>query len=496
MAQGTDRIFTSHQESIATAIALCDDSQSAIIANLVDVELFDPPFDDLVARCLEHRRQYGRPPGKGHIDDVLAHVFDDKQHKSYGQYDLIVSKMVQQADKLDTQYVLDEVVEFVQSRRMRGELAQAVERYQRGGERVLDDIEAILRRGLQVRNQHRVRDYGFTLADDRALNFLDQDPTDYCLVGIKELDERRVVPTKKELFAFLSPPNRGKSFWLIHCGKMALLKGWSVVHYTLENSDDMTAQRYMQALFGGVRHQGIYRTTVLESAGEGLVDLKSQTIKPAFVIDDRDKTVKFLSAKMREWNSKLANLRIRRFPSGRLTYEMLEQDLDELKIVHGVEPDLVMVDMPQLMKLPKREKDYSALEELFTNLRGTAVERNLAMVVPQQGNRGSNAAASVRAQHGAGAFGVFGIADNELTYSQTDSEEKHGLARLYLQKVRNNRARTTVAITQHYETGQFVMSSHPMTDKLREDIKAYTGYKPGGGAEDDDEYETTKRVRA
>lgn len=496
MADNQDKFPGSHQESIATAIALCSDENSNLIANLIEVELFDPPFDDIVSRCVTHRQQHKKPPGKGHIDDVFAHIFEDKDHESYRQYDSIISKMVQQVERIDTGYVLTTVSEFIRVRKMRAGIAKAVERYQQGGPKIIEDLEDIFRQNLKIRDE--ARDYGFTLAEDRALGFLDRDVRDYCNIGIKELDERGVVPTRREYMAFLSPPNRGKSAFLVHCGKFGLMKGWQVAHYTLENSDDMTSQRYFQSIFGGVRHDEQHRYVAFNKDRDS-VSLRTETYTPNFIIDNYEEARAYLTIQKKEWKNRLENLRIRRFPSGRLTMEMLEQDLDELQIVYGFQPEMLLIDMPQLMKMPRRaqsEQDWSALNELVTQLRGLAVERNTAVVAPQQGNRSSNSAGNIKAQHGSGAFNIFGIADNMITYSQTPSEERHGLARLYTQKVRNDRARTTLVITQHYDSGQFCMDSYPMSKSLRDEIKTFTGYKTGESDDEaDDEYEDGQQAK-
>ncbi|MDE2426276.1 MAG: hypothetical protein KGO96_10270 [Elusimicrobia bacterium] len=485
---------SAHQESIAVVIALCDDANSSIVANLVELELFDPPYRDIVARCLEYRRTYRRPPGKSHVDDVFADVMEDRKHKSYSQYRTVIANMVELSDRINTEYVRNVVAKFIHTRRHRANIAQLVERYQKGGDSAVEDLEEIHRQALRIRQVDR--DYGFSLADDRALQFLDRDEGDYCKLGIRELDNLLVVPTKRELLAFLSPPNRGKSFFLVHCGKAAFLKGWKVAHYTLENSDDMTAQRYFMALFGGVRRSGTYRATFMDEAKDGAFSLRSEVMKPSFVIEDAEDTRQFLLNEMgdkkREYRrNRLANLRIRRFPSGRMSFEMLEQDLDELKLLFDFEPDMLMVDMPSLMKMPKKDRDYAAEDELNVMLRGLAVERNMAVVVPKQGNRSSNAARNVQAQHSAGTFGLFGVADNEITYSQTPAEEQYGLARLYTQKVRNDRARMTILISQHYDTGQFCVDSRLMTARARRAVEDFVGQdkKAANGKVQEDEEE-------
>jgi hypothetical protein len=467
-----------------------DDNSSTQIANLVTGELFDEPYSDIVTACLKHRKQYSRPPGKQHIDDIFADVLEDEDHKQHSLYHKLITAMIRQADGLDSKFVLSKVDEFTHVRRLRTGLAQAVERYQKGGENTPEEIEDILRTTLKTSDI--TRDLGFSLADERAMGFLDRDVRDYCNIGIDELDELNVIPTRRELLAFLSPPNRGKSWFLTHCGKFGVLKGWKILHYTLENSDDMTAQRYFQTLFSGVLHSGDQHYLKFDD-DKSIIELRSVKITPGFVLEDREDTSKFLSTKVKQWNERLRNLRIRRFPSGRLSFDDLERDLDDLRVVHKFEPDMILLDMPQLMRLQRDRdrKDYAALDELFTQLRGTAVERNLAMICPQQGNRSSANAQNVQAQHGAGSFGVFSIADNMITYSQTPAEEQHGLARLYLNKVRNNRARITICITQHYASGQFCMSSHRMDNQIRDHIKSYIG----GQDPEEDEGEQAKPQR-
>ena len=142
--------------------------------------------------------------------------------------------------------------------------------------------------------------------------------------------------------------------------------------------------------------------------------------------------------------------------------------------------------MPQLMKLDRRREKHEALADLTVDLRGLAVERNMAMVIPQQGTRGAESAEKVRGDQGSGSIEMLGVTDNAITYSQTEAEEEHGLARLYTQKVRNDAARATVCITQHYASGQFCMDSYTMNKSLQKQVKEYMGVKPNSAEDDDD----------
>lgn len=462
------------QQSITTAIALVSDEASVIIAGMVDPGSFDQPFSDIVSTCIEYRKKYGEAPGKSHIDDLFADILDDNNHKQNKNYHRILKGMLDTVERINTKFLLDQVSEFTRLRQLRAAIADAAARYQKAGKGVVADIEKIFRDNL--RTSGGMRDYGWTLAQPEALGFLDRDDRDFCKLGIPELDNLGVCPTRKEMLAFLAPRNKGKSQFLGLCGKAGIQKGWVVAHYTLENSDDMTAQRYYQSLFNGAKREGSYHYVDFLEDEDNHVELRPINLVPDFLIENQDHARKYLKEKVKDpwWQNKLKNLRIRRFPTSQLSFEMLERDLDELAVVHKFVPDMVLIDYPQIMKLGKHEKDYTALDELIAKLRGLAVERNFAIVVPQQGNRASESVDNVQSQHGGGSMGIAAVADNMITYSQTKFEEAHGIARLYLQKVRNDSARTTVFISQHYATGQFVMRSRFMSSTVQKAVTLYT----------------------
>lgn len=455
MAKNDERLPSSIQESITTAIALCADDNARAIAAKTDPGFLDPPYSDIAEVCIVYRKEYKHPPGAAHIDDVFGLILDNKDHKEHGHYSRIIEAMLRQAQHLDTRYVLDCLDEFIRVREMRKTLAQSFDRYQKGGPDTVEDIEELFRD--QMRRNARPRKNGFKLSDPEALGFLDRDETEYCNLGLGPLDTYGVRPTKRTYFNFLAPRNKGKSQFLGHCGKMAAMKGWRVAHYTLENSAEMTAQRYMQAMFSGVKREGNYHQTVWTQDDRGNITFSQAPLPVEFFIENNEETRRFLENKVKNFRHRLGNIHIREFPTGRLSVDGLQRDLDELDALYGFIPDMVLLDGPQLMQLPKKEKDYSALDSLGVDLRGLAVERDFAFVGTQQGNREAEKAGTVYGHQGGGTMGFQAIADNMLTYSQTAAEEEKCIARLYSQKVRNDRARITVIILQHYDSGQFCL---------------------------------------
>lgn len=125
-----DGLPQSHQESLATAICLIDDENTRQLADRVDPSLFDPPFDDIVERCLKYRHKYQRPPGKEHLDDLFSEELNDKQHKRHKSYYRLLHGLVAQSNRFNSDYVLDLYMDFAHARTIRQGIAAAAETYQ------------------------------------------------------------------------------------------------------------------------------------------------------------------------------------------------------------------------------------------------------------------------------------------------------------------------------------------------------------------------------
>jgi hypothetical protein len=475
MANSDERFTLSVQESITTCVAFGTDDNAAFVASAVDVTLLDPPLDDIVARCLSYRKKYKQAPGREHIDDVFTVVLSNKEDRRHNNYQRVLTSMLRLERSLNTRYVADMIHEFNRRRNQRAAIQRAAALYQDSPEDAADQIDTIFRQSLKATHS-LARNTGFTLAETAALGFLNRHPGDYCHIGIEPFDRIGLCPTKKEMLLFIAARNRGKSFFLTHCGKHALLKGWRSVHYTLENSGELTAARYFQTLYSGTKREGDYHYTLFEER-HGVTDLRTTVLKPNFVIEDKEDTEAYLAEKM-DRDYFLDNLRIKSYPTGSLSFEMLERDLDEMELLENFKPDMVMIDYPQIMRLRSGDADrWEKLEDLAIQLRGSAVERDYALVVPQQGTRAAESATEVRGHHGSGSIGMLSVADNAITYSQTNSEENSGIARLHSQKVRNDKARQTIVISQHYPSGQFCIpgQAHYMSPDLDAKITTWIG---------------------
>lgn len=463
-----EKFNASLQQTIVACIALCDDDNAKAVVARIEPDMFDKPLDDIVSRCLEFRKEYGHAPGRSHIDDVLAHVIDNKEHNLYDTYIIILNGILT-IPEIDTVFVRSKVNEYARLRKYKEVLESAAVLFNEEGVAGLDGIDDLLRDLL--RGQEIEDDLGFTLSDKKALEFLEQDELNCCRLNIKELDNVKCIPTKKELLVFLAPRNKGKSMFLIHCGKMGILANWNVLHYTLENSKKMTAMRYFQSLFAGAKKPGEYETYKFLVDENERPSITVDKVKPDFIVYEPDDARKFLKEKIERHGKRLDRLWIREYPTGQLSFSKLEKDMDQIEAIYKFVPDMLIIDYPQLMKFKRGSNEYAYLDEVFVKLRGLAVERNIAVVVVAQGNRASEKARTTKSSDIAGDIGILGIADNLISYSQTEEEEKLGLARLSTEKVRNDQARQMTFITQMYSMSQFCLSSTPFS-KEKSDLLA------------------------
>jgi len=486
-------LAVSVQESILTCIAFGSDDNSTFVSTTIDVVYLDQPLSDIAAKCIAFRRKYKQPPGMQHIDDVFADILENTDSKQRSSYQRILNAMIRLEKNLNTKFIADLVHDFNRRRAQRLAIHKAAQVYQDDkSDNTTDMIDEIFRAALRDGSMLQ-RNRGFTLREPEALGFLDRSVNTFCPIGIEQFDNVGLHPAKKEMLLFIAARNKGKSQFLHHCGKLAAHKGWKVVHYTLENSAEMSAMRYFQSFYSGVKRPGNFPVTRFESISNNKTDLVASEFKPLFTVypgdlgDNKNPTHDFLAYKQ-EKDYKLNNIRVKHYPTGMLSFDQFQRDLDEMDLIDHFTPDLVMIDYPQMMKLRRGENDWTHLEELAIQLRGSAIERNYALVVPQQGNRASESAQTVYGHHGGGSIGMLAVADNAITYSQTPAEEKHGVARLYAQKVRNDQARFTILITQHYPSGQFCLDSRFMSDDLRKKVEEFTGFQ-GDNIEAEDEEE-------
>ncbi len=165
-----------------------------------------------------------------------------------------------------------------------------------------------------------------------------------------------------------------------------------------------------------------------------------------------------LSSRVKREFRRRPPIRIKEFATKALTMAGIRAYLEGLERYEKFTPDLICVDYPDLMKLDTNNLRLE-LGDLIAELRGLAVARNAAMVIVSQGNRDSERASLVTRDMAAEDISKIATSDTVYTYSQTPAEKELGLARIFVEKARNEDSKMQVLITQAYAIGQFCLDS-------------------------------------
>lgn len=203
-----------------------------------------------------------------------------------------------------------------------------------------------------------------------------------------------------ELGCVLGLAGHGKSTILRQIGANALLSGRSVLHVSLENSTEITAQMYDCLLYG----------------------------KPLAKIKKRpERFQEHMATLLATLKSKLL---IKYFHGKSLTLSQLEVEVES----SAVRPEVVLVDYATQLRVGKardeRRFDYA---EIFENLRGVSSRAGIPVWTAHQANRPGVGASKLGMEHFSECFEIAGIIDVGVSVNVDDSRQ----AELGLQVFKN-----------------------------------------------------------
>lgn len=443
------------QENLLVLLAF-DDERAALIRNSIDVALYGGPYKAIAARCYDYIDKYKKPP-KDHLADILDDKLNSDNKGEATLYTDIITSIHEAQKGINAEYVMTQLGTFIRRQSLRTVAVDLTKALQRDTEASLEEADQLIRKAQK--GTLSLFDPGTRLSNkDRSLEFFEI-ATQSFPTGIAELDKRGFGPTRKELWLFVANTKGGKTWALIHLAKMSLMHHLKVLHVTLEMSEARAAQRYFQALFSISKRREKFPITQFEKDTLGRISgFKEVELTPAFSFDEHNAQVK-LEKRMDKWSKRLLqNIMVKQFPTGALTVNQLAAYLDNLEQTERFVPDLLLLDYPDLMKIDKANYRLS-LDEIYKDVRGIAVERNMAVAVVSQSHRAAAKSKLVGAENVAEAYSKIAHADTVLTLSQTKAEEQLHLARLHVAAGRNDADNLTIVISQNLGTGNFIVDS-------------------------------------
>lgn len=466
-----DNLTGALQENVLTLLCF-DDEAIKILRGVVTPQDFESVYYRDIARfAISFYDNFGKAI-KEHLPDELEHVLSGSDKKKAEVVDMILRDLFLAKDTINRTYVMGQLERFVHQQSMKRAVLDAADALHDGD---LDLAEKRLESGLERRLT--IFDPGIQAWESsKMLSFYDYVDLPSIPMGVHHLDTLNIGPRKRETTLLIAPPKKGKTWWMISCGKNAMLRSrYKVLHITLEMAEPLIALRYIQSLFSvGKSEARILLPRMLKDESGALSDVTWSEVTRVALRDPASR--KYVGRKLKSLEGRLP-LVIKSFPTGSLTVSALKSYLHMLEARTKFVPDMILLDYPDLMS-NEHQDPRVGIGEIHKKLRGIAVEGNLAMVLASQGNRTSSSARLITDDMVAEDYSKIATADTVLSYNQTVQEKRKGLARMFVSNARGEADKFAVLMTQAYSIGQFCLESAVMSDDYWDRI-----LKGSGGSE-------------
>ena len=449
-------------------VLLCFDSEHfSTIRHMTTPDRFDRDYQPLVHEAFRYIDKYQTPP-KEHIDELLEQQLKGEHRKFYTQllrtlYDLSDSG-------INKEYVVSCLNVFLNYQTFRDKLMELSPILKKTNP-TEEDVSTLYDAMSELTKQRQTTmDTGTWGADTQRLTDTGRDPADGFKTGIKELDKLGIGPWRKELLFLIGVAGRGKSWWLVHLGKTALVKGKKVCHITLEMSESLVHHRYVQSYFAAAKREMETVVANIEVDEDGMIEhFGTRKYKPKFTMN-RPEDFEAITKKIKAYKKRFNRLNIKEFASGTLTVGELEAYLDMLERTQNFVPDILMIDYVDLMKL-NRDNYRTSLGGIFVDIRGLAKKRNIAIVTVTQSNRQGVKAKEITEDLVSEDWSKIQTADTILSYTQSPHEAAYKLARISVLKARTDQSGQRILISQNYDTGQFCIRSAEFKSSYEQMLK-------------------------
>lgn len=444
------------EENVLTLLCWSPE-HSPVLAAQITPDLFSTStYQTICERSLAYIDRFRAPP-RHHLPDILE---KELKNGHAGYISQILRSMEEQQGDIQPVYVFSELDNFLRIREMEKQVGEASQWLKTGN---LDEAQKALSR---TRNSISFTP-GIKFQSREFFRFLEkeEDGEDSIPIGITAMERLHHVPKRKTLTIFLAPPGKGKSWFLVNVGKHALMHGKSVLHLTLEMSEDEVASRYAQAVFSLSRYDtSLIQITELLSPEEsnGISLFNFHKLERPGIMDESVR--KNLIHRAMQFSSR-APLWVKEFPTAHLAMFQFRAYLDNMERNYNFKPDVIIVDYADLFAV-NTDNYRLGLGEIIKELRGLAVTNNAAVFTASQTNRESAKAKLITEDMVAEDWSKIATADHILTYNQNEMEEKKGLARFYVAKWRGARGKQVILASQNYEIGQFCLGSREMNAEL------------------------------
>jgi replicative DNA helicase len=390
---------------------------------MVKADYFEfPSHQKFYSIIKDHYQAYRALPSDDQILEEAKGLKSDNELLADFRDELDALNSVDEKSIQNEEYYLDLVEEFAKEQALKDAIINSLDLLK---SKKFGEIEAEFRTALTISRDVDLGSDYFTGIEERwnRINSSSLDVQYRTPFGtVNEQLEGGLC--SKELAMVVAPPGVGKSLFLANQGARSVLDGKNVLYISLEMAEDRVAQRF-DSIFTRIRQK--------ELAGK-VGTLKERLEEISDAVDGRGK------------------LKIKEFPTKRLTIAALRAYLNQLQNYEDFVPDVLIIDYLELLTTDAQLAEYSAQERLAQELRGIAVESNLLVWTATQTNREGRKVNIITDAELADSYGKIRVCDLVFSINQSEQEFDESKARLYIMKSRNGKARFIVPVRINYST--------------------------------------------
>lgn len=297
----------------------------------------------------------------------------------------------------DLNYVQDKFLEFAKNQALKNAILRSADMLERGQ---YGQIKVLIDQAMKAGTQ---KDIGLIWDEDFDARHL-EDPRATISTGWDVIDKHLAGGLGDgELGIVMAPSGAGKSWVLTHLGKIGLMLGKKVLHYSLELNQNYQGIRY---------------------------DASFSKIEPSQIVNNLDKVRKVVEGVD-------GRLIIKYFPSRTVNVHSFYAHIDYLQLQKDFNPDIIIVDYADIMlSATKSNARHEELGYIYEELRSMAGELQVPIWTASQTQRSSINEEVIEADKVGESYNKVKTADVLISLSRMVEDKVNNTARFHIAKNR------------------------------------------------------------
>lgn len=406
----------------AKALVLMVDEYDTLNELDIKPEYFDDPICAEISQVIvDLKKEYAGPITMSLLEERLREDGEDEHLLYYMERLELAKKSFPESER---SYIIKNLTEFVKYQAVKSALSQSVDKLRQHD---LSAVESVMGKAFEIGkvsgsiglryfsdigsrlSRRRYRKSGIRTLIVELDNFLENKGLNF-----------------QELGVVMAPTKRGKSFFLAHVTKAAIVQKFKVVYYTFEMSEDRIADR-LDAAFAGIN----------------LSELQSSPV--------------VIMKRLQEFGKKYGEaLIIKHFPAKSCNTLKIRAHLRKLSMDKFI-PHMIILDYADLMIASKGETDdrYYELGNVYVELLQLAQEKHVALWTASQSGRGAYSKELITLEDIAESYAKAMVADVIISLNQTPEEKAREAMRLFIAGSRQGQGGVVIPIYTNFKKGSF-----------------------------------------